>query len=196
MIIDNNYKYKHSNFGSLKSIKYSDKFYPEIYSEEVSKLLQSVKDSKAFNEFFKKYDVDMLIKEDKYTENLNMILKTTVPTNNGNNLYPKVKLAVNSKYFSGLYTGRKLTYTLSTNSLIDKLTEKVKNVTFSDLKTELDSSLKKLKEKENLNDLKQKHRAELDKIANSLLTEDSHEGAKEKNFIDKFFEKVLGWLLD
>ena len=195
MIIDNNYKYKHSNFGSLKSIKYSE-FYSELYSEELSKLLQSVKDSKAFNEFFKKYDVDMLIKEDKYTEDLNMILKATVPTNNGNNLYPKVKLAVNSKYFSGLYTGRKLTYTLSTNSLIDKLTEKVKNVTFSDLKTELDSSLKKLKEKENLNDLKQKHRAELDKIANSLLTEDSHEGAKEKNFIDKFFEKVLGWLLD
>ena len=60
----------------------------------------------------------------------------------------------------------------------------------------LESFTKKLKEKENLNDLKQKHRAELDKIANSFLTEDSHEGAKEKNFIDKLFEKVLGWLLD
>lgn len=194
MKIDNNYNHSQLNFGSLKSIKYSDTFLPDLYPQEITELLQSIKESKAFNEFLKKYDVDMLIKEDHHTNDLSLILKTAVPDTKGNKLYPKIKFIAEKNYYVELlsYKDKKIEYSHSTGELISKLKEKIKNTKFSDLKTELNSALEKLKENENLNDLNKKHIAELDNITSSLLSSNSSGDSKEKSFI----EKLLGWLLD
>ena len=62
MRIDNNYtQYRQPNFGRLKSIKYCNSNYLDLFPQETAELLRAVKESKAFNEFFKKYDVDMFI---------------------------------------------------------------------------------------------------------------------------------------
>ncbi len=194
MEIYNNYKQRQTNFGSLKSIKY-DHCYPDVYPKEMTKLFTTIKESKDFNDFFKKYDVDMFIKEDIDTRDLNMILKTTVPTNNGNNLYPEIKLVAKSKYYTEVYDGKKRTNYEPTSILINDLTKQVKNMEFSNLKSKLDKSLEKLKENENLNNLKKKEKAEFDKIEKNLLTGDSsYEGST--NFVNKLFVKVLSWLLD
>ena len=59
MRIDNTYTQRQQNFGRLKSITYQSHFNPDLYPEEFAKLLNTIKESKAFNEFFKQYDVDM-----------------------------------------------------------------------------------------------------------------------------------------
>lgn len=89
---------------------------------------------------------------------MSIILKTAVPKTNSNNLYPKIQLVTNSKYYRKLFNCTKLISTLPKSSLIDKLTEKIKGVKFSDLTTEFDRSLKKLQEKEDLNNLNKKHK--------------------------------------
>ena len=54
MRIDNNYtQYRQPNFGRLKSIKYGDSNYLKFYPKATLKLLQTIKESKAFNEFSK-----------------------------------------------------------------------------------------------------------------------------------------------
>ena len=68
MRIDNNYtQYRQPNFGRLKSIQYGKNYYPDVYPEETARLLRTIKESKAFNEFFKQYDADY-----KYSVHINL----------------------------------------------------------------------------------------------------------------------------
>ena len=60
MRIDNNYtQYRQPNFGRLKSITYHENLNPDLYPEEIAKLLKTLKESNPFNDFFQKYDVDV-----------------------------------------------------------------------------------------------------------------------------------------
>ncbi len=60
MRIDTNYRQRQPNFNSLKSIKYRKDYYPKIYPKEIAEILKTFKESKAFNQFFKQYNVDMV----------------------------------------------------------------------------------------------------------------------------------------
>ena len=185
MKIDNNYtQYRQPNFGRLKSITYHEKLNPDIYPEEIAELLRTIKESKAFNEFFKKYDVDMLFDTMRSSidkkEYVNLTLETTVPKTKGNNWYPKIIFSVNDGNKETLYRW----------DLINRLTQKIKDVEFSDLKMELDNLLKQLEVKEKGDNLQQKARAEIADITNSLLTQDLPVESKKKTF----FEKLFGWL--
>ncbi len=188
MKIDNDYKQRELNFGKLKSIEYGKGIFPDVYGKGYTEFMQAVKESKAFNKFFKQYDVDMFIKKDENSKDLCMILKTAVPKTYGNKWYPEINIVAESTYFSEIFSGKNLIGISTTDVLIDKLTEKIKKVTFLDLKSELDSSLRKLKEEENLANINKKYKAELDDITKSLLSSET-EG---KNI----FVKLLAWLLD
>ena len=180
MRIDNNYTQKQPNFGRLKSITYQRHFNPDIYPEEFAKLLKTIKESKAFNDFFKQYDVDMYFHEGEgsfKTSYVYMTLKTTVPKTKGNNLRPTLYFGVDQ----GLNESICSTYTL-----LNRLIPKIKNIEFSDLKYKLDDALKELEENEKTKNA----RTEIDEITNSILTKDSPEKSKKKTF----FEKLFGWL--
>ena len=178
MRIDNNYtQYRQPNFGRLKSITYHEKLNPDIYPEEFAKLLNTVKESKAFNEFFKQYDVDMYFHEGEgpfKKDYIYMMLKTTVPKTKGNNLRPTLYLGADQGHNEPI---------CSTYTLLNRLTKKIKNIEYSDLKYKLDDALKELEE----NEKKKNARTNVDEIADNLL---SLGKPKKKNF----FEKLFGWL--
>ena len=185
MRIENNYKQRQPNFSSLKSIKYSNKFNPDIYPEEITKLLKTLKESKAFNEFFKQYDVDVYFnkRENFLGKNyVSMKLDTTVQKPEGNNYNP---------IFSVVAMDEK---TVPTQNLINSLTKKIKNIEFSDLKNKLDDILKQIEIKEKFEksraESKAMHKREINDITNSLISHDSPEAPKKKTFIEKLF----GWL--
>ncbi len=178
MRIDNNYtQYRQPNFGRLKSITYHEKLNPDLYPEEFAKLLNTVKESKAFNEFFKQYDVDMYFHEGEgsfKTSYVYMTLKTTVPKTKGNNLRPTL--------YIGADQGSKEPI-CSTYTLLNRLTQKIKNIEFLDLKYKLDDALKELEE----NEKKQNARTKVGEITDNLLS-------PEKSEKKTFFEKLFGWL--
>ena len=177
MRIDNTYTQRQQNFGRLKSITYQSHFNPDLYPEEFAKLLNTVKESKAFNEFFKQYDVDMYFHEGEgpfKKDYIYMMLKTTVPKTKGNNLRPTLYLGADQGHNEPI---------CSTYTLLNRLTKKIKNIEFSDLKYKLDDALKELEE----NEKKKNARTNVDEIADNLL---SLGKPKKKNF----FEKLFGWL--
>lgn len=181
MKIDNNYTHSQPNFGRLKSIKYGENISPNIYSEEIANLLRTIKESKAFNEFFNQYDVDLFIHKGTYTfdnkDYVSMSLKTTVPKTDGGNWHPELNYFVKEK-----------DYISSTSSLINKLAQNIEKVEPLDLKYHLSDVIKKLEKDEKNNILKQQYRAEIDDITNSLLSQDE---PKKKSF----FKKVFDWLM-
>ena len=177
MKIDNNYTQRQQNFGSLKSITYQSHFNPDLYPEEFAKLLNTVKESKAFNEFFKQYDVDMYFHEGEgpfKKDYIYMMLKTTVPKTKGNNLRPTLYLGADQGHNEPI---------CSTYTLLNRLTKKIKNIEFSDLKYKLDDALKELEE----NEKKKNARTKVDKITDNILS-------PEKSEKKTFFEKLFGWL--
>lgn len=177
MRIDNTSTQSQQNFGSLKSITYQRHFNPDLYPEEFTKLLNTIKESKAFNEFFKQYDVDMYFHEGEgpfKKDYIYMMLKTTVPKTKDNNLRPTLYLGADQ----GLNEPICSTYTL-----LNRLIQKIKNIEFSDLKYKLDDALKELEE----NEKKKNARKKIDKITNSILS-------AEKPEKKTFFEKLFGWL--
>ena len=183
MRINNSYtQYRQPNFGRLKSIKFNSRMYLELYyPEEIAKLLRTIKESSAFNEFFKKYDVDLFINKGKHIQNyVDLSLTTTIQKTEGNNLTTNFVIRAEEGNNETCYN----------SELLKRLTRIIKNVEYSDLKCKLEDSLKKLAEKEQRDKLEQKARAELDDIVNSLLTQDSLEAPKKKTF----FENLFGWL--
>ena len=91
MRIDNNCAQRQPNFGKLRSITYQRHLNPDVYPEEFAKVLKAIKESKAFNEFFKQYDVDMSFCEWEglhQQDCVYMKLRTTVPKTKVNNLHP------------------------------------------------------------------------------------------------------------
>ena len=185
MRIDNNYtQYRQPNFGRLKSIKYCNSNYLDLYPQETAELLRAVKESKAFNEFFEKYDVDMLIgsKIKKYEPfSAYMILKTSNPKTKDRNWYPKLKFVVLENPKENLW---------SPEDLFNRLTQSIKKLEFSDLKNKLDNSLKQLEDSEKDKKISAMYRAKIDAITNRLHTQDSPEILKMKAFLEKLF----GWL--
>ena len=186
MKIENNYlQYRQPNFGRLKSIQYGESYYPDIYPEETARLLRTIKESKAFNEFFKQYDVDLFIDKGKYerykkTDFVNMTLKTAVPKTDGGNWYPELVIEAEASEKEAC----------PTQYLINRLTRKIEDVEFSDLKYGLDGKLKKLEKDEEHKNLDEIYRAEIDDITNSLLSQEPTDAPKKKTFVDKW----LGWL--
>ena len=146
--------------------------------------MQTIKESKAFNEFFEKYDVDMLLNTGISSINkkhyVNLTLKTTVPKTDGNNWYPKIIYKAEEGNKENLYRCE----------LINILTRIIKDVEFSDLKRELEASLEIEKRMEQIDKLNKKARAEIADITNSLLTQEAPVESKKKTF----FEKLFGWL--
>ena len=182
MRIDNTYTQRQQNFCSLKSIKYWNDNCRNRYPKEFAELLNTIKESKAFTEFFQKYDVDVSFnkRENLFGSNsVSMKLDTMVKSPEGKNHNPILSFGVNGR---------------DDASLINKLTQKIKNIEFSDLKNKLDDSLKQIEAKEKMEKSKAKRTAmqiaNLDDITNSLLTQNSPEVPKKKNF----FEKLFGWL--
>ena len=183
MKIDNNYTQRQQNFGRLKSITYKRHFNPDLYPEEFAEVLNTIKESKAFNEFFKQYDVDMCFYEEEglltgegllKKDHIYMMLKTTVPKTKGNKLCPTLYLGADQGLDEPI---------CSTYTLFNRLIQKIKNIEFSDLKYKLDDALKELEE----NEKKKNARINVDKITNSLLS-------PEKPEKKTFFEKLFGWL--
>ena len=177
MRIDNTYTQRQQNFGRLKSITYQSHFNPDLYPEEFAKLLNTVKESKAFNEFFKQYDVDMYFHEGEgpfKKDYIYMMLKTTVPKTKGNNLRPTLYLGADQGHNEPI---------CSTYTLLNRLTKKIKNIEFSDLKYKLDDALKELEE----NEKEKNARTKVDEITDNLLS-------PEKSEKKTFFEKLFGWL--
>ncbi len=187
MRIDNNYtQYRQPNFGRLKSIKYCNSNYLDLYPQETAELLRAVKESKAFNEFFKKYDVDMFIgsKIKKYEPfSAYMILKTSIPKTKDRNWYPKLKFVVLENPKENLW---------SPEDLFNRLTQSIKKLEFSDLKNKLDNSLKQLEDSEKDKKISAMYRAKIDAITNRLHTQDSHSPVESKE--KTLFEKLFGWL--
>lgn len=187
MRIDNNYtQYRQPNFGRLKSIKYCNSNYLDLYPQETAELLRAVKESKAFNEFFEKYDVDMLLDMGEYSiskkKYADLTLKTRVPKPEGNNWYPRIIFEAKEED-KGIYYKWEL---------INILTRKIKEVEFSNLKYDLKHSLEKLTQEEQNDKLNKKARAQIDDITNSLLRQDSHSPVESKE--KTLFEKLFGWL--
>ena len=184
MRIDNNYtQYRQPNFGRLKSIKYGDSDYLKFYPKETSKLLRTIKESKAFNEFFEKYDVDMLLDMGRSSINKKDCVEltlTTVPKTGGNNWYPEIIYRAEEGNKENLYRCE----------LINILTRIIKDVEFSDLKRRLESSLEPLTNMEQMRESDKKARAQIADITNSLLTQKAPVESKKKTF----FEKLFGWL--
>ncbi len=177
MRIDNTYTQRQPNFGRLKSITYQNHFNPSIYPEEFARLLNAIKESKALNEFFKKYDVDMYFHKGEgpfQKDYIYMMLKTTVPKTKGNNLRPTL-------YF-GAHQGLNESI-CSTYTLLNRLIQKTKNIEFSDLKYKLDDAIKELEE----NEKEKNARTKVDEITDNLLS-------PEKSEKKTFFEKLFGWL--
>ena len=188
MRINNSYtQYRQPNFGRLKSIKFNSSKYLDLYPEETAKLLRTIKESSAFNEFFKKYDVDLLLcmgtysLGEKNTDYVDLTLTTTVPKTEGNNWYPKFE-------FSAKKGDKEI---LFYHELINILTQRIKDVEFLDLKYKLEDSLRELAEKEQNDKLAQKARTETDDIINSLLSQELTDAPKKKTFWVKLFD----WLL-
>ena len=182
MRIDNTYTQRQQNFGSLKSIKYWNDNCRNRYPKEFAELLNTIKESKAFTEFFQKYDVDVSFnkRENLFGANwVSMKLDTMVKSPEGENHNPILSFGVNGR---------------DDASLINKLTQKIKNIEFSDLKNKLDDSLKQIEAKEKMEKSKAErvamNIAELDNITNSLLMKNIPEVPKKKTF----FEKLFGWL--
>ena len=187
MKIDNNYIQSAPNFGKLKSIQYKD-VYPEMYSKELLRLLSAVKESEAFNKFFKQYDVDMFIKGQSIAPKyVYMSLKIKVPQADGSNWFPEIDLKGKSKYRYTLY-GEEREAEYTSKELIDNLTNKVKKITYSDLKSKLDSLLTKHEEEQLEAIAKKRNQAKLDTFTKGLLSPET-EG---KNI----FVRILAWLLD
>ena len=186
MRIDNNYTQRQPNFGRLKSIKYCNSNYLDLYPQETAELLRAVKESKAFNEFFEKYDVDMLLDMGEYSiskkKYADLTLETRVPKPEGNNWYPKIIFEAKEED-KGIYYKWEL---------INILTRKIKEVEFSNLKYNLEHSLEKLAQEEQNDKLNKKARAQIDDITNSLLRQDSHSPVESKE--KTLFEKLFGWL--
>ena len=177
MRIDNNYTQRQPNFGSLKSITYQSHFNPDVYPEEFAKVLKAIKESKAFNEFFKQYDVDMYFHEGEgpfKKDYIYMMLKTKVPKTKGNNLHPTLYFGADQ----GLNEAICSTYTL-----LNRLIQQIKNIEFSDLKYKLDDALIELKKNEKMKNA----RTKVDEITNSLHS-------PEKSEKKTFFEKLFDWL--
>ena len=184
MRISNNYAQKQPNFSSLKSIKYDKDYLPDLYPKEISELLKTLKESKAFNEFFKQYDVDLYFKRENFLDKkyFSMKLDTTIQKPEGNNYNPILSFIV-------LEDNEKAG---STQYLINRLTQKIKNIEFSDIKKELDDSLKRIEDrevKETFNAKKNAmYKSELDNTTMSLLSKTPETPKKT------FFEKLFGWL--
>lgn len=181
MRIDNNYTQRQPNFGRLNSINYCNNTCRDLYPKEIAELLNTIKESKGFNKFFKQYDVDLFINNQIGKHSfVNMTLKTAVPEIKNPNLYPELKFGASAdpKELVTCYT------------LFRELTQTIKKLEFSDLKNKLDDSLKEMKELEYRAGKKDMYRAEIDEITNSLLTQDSPETPKKKTF----FEELFGWL--
>lgn len=181
MRIDNNYTQRQPNFGRLNSINYCNNTCRDLYPKEIAELLNTIKESKGFNKFFKQYDVDLFINNQIGKHSfVNMTLKTAVPEIKNPNLYPELKFGASAdpKELVTCYT------------LFRELTQTIKKLEFSDLKNKLDDSLKEMKELEYRAGKKDMYRAEIDEITKSLLTQDSPETPKKKTF----FQKLFGWL--
>ena len=103
-----------------------------------------------------------------------MMLKTTVPKTKGNKLHPTL-------WFDAAEGTNELRY--SPVSLLNRLSQQIKNIEFSDLKYKLDDALKELEE----NEKKKNARTNVDEITDNLLSL----GKPEKK---TFFEKLFGWL--
>ncbi len=146
--------------------------------------MRTIKESKAFNEFFEKYDVDLLLDMGRSSINkkdcVELTLTTTVPKTGGNNWYPEIIYRAEEGNKENLYRCE----------LINILTRIIKDVEFSDLKRELEASLEIEKRMEQIDKLNKKARAKIADITNSLLTQDTPVESKKKTF----FEKLFGWL--
>ena len=185
MRIDNNYtQYRQPNFGRLKSITYHEHLNPDIYPVEFAKLLKTVKESKAFNDFFQKYDVDVDFDTGKKLLSgrtyVRMTLNTAIPKTEDND--KKLRLVFEALWPDDRY--------IFLDKLLKNLTRAIKNTKSSDLKYKLYKALKDVEKKEKENNLQQKARAEIADITNSFLTQNSPEESKKKTF----FEKLFGWL--
>ena len=177
MRIDNTYTQRQQNFGRLKSITYQSHFNPDLYPEEFARLLNAIKESKAFNEFFKQYDVDMYFHEGEgpfQKDYIYMMLKTKVPKTKGNNLRPTLYIGADQGFNESI---------CSTYTLLNRLIQKTKNIEFSDLKYKLDDAIKELEE----NEKEKNARTKVDEITDNLLS-------PEKSEKKTFFEKLFGWL--
>ena len=175
MRIDNTYTQRQPNFGRLKSITYQNHFNPYIYPDQFATILKAIEESKALNEFFKKYDVDIYFHREvgTYRENdVYLMLKTTVPKTIGKNLHPTLFIDANEG-------GNEP----SIYNLLYGLARKIETIEFSDLKYKLDDALKALKEIEK----RKNARTKVDKIKNSPPS-------PEKSEMETFFEKLFDWL--
>lgn len=182
MRIESTYTQRQQNFGSLKSIKYWNDNCRNRYPKEFAELLNTIKDSKAFNEFFKKYDVNLSFnkRENFFGSNcVSMKLDTIVKGSEDNTYNPILSFGVVGK---------------DDASLINGLTQEIKNLKFIDLKNKLDNSLTQIEAKEKMEKSEAERTAmqiaKLDDITNSLLTQNSPEVPKKKTL----FEKLFGWL--
>ena len=181
MRIDNNYTQRQPNFGRLNSINYCNNTCRDLYPKEIAELLNTIKESKGFNKFFKQYDVDLFIDNNNGKHTFaNMTLKTTVSEIKDPNWYPELKFEASAK------PGEIVT----SSGLFNRLTQTIKKLEFSDLKNKLDDSLEEMKELEYRAGKKDMYRAEIDEITKSILTQDSPETPKKKTF----FQKLFGWL--
>lgn len=175
MKIDNNYAQRQPNFGRLKSIQYCKNFNPDTHPKEIAELLCTIDESKAFKKFFKKYDVDMSFDSDVFlskTKYINMKLKTTLPEAKYKNLYPDINFWGDNWNYRNMY---------------DELIGHIENASFSYLESRLENSLNELIAQPNMNKI---YSAKIDKLTDSLLTQNLPDTPKKKTF----FEKLFDWL--
>ena len=187
MRIDNNYTQRQPNFGKLKSINYCSMINLDTYPKEITKLVQTLKESTAFNDFFKKYDVDLYLKADWLdpirNDTVNLVLKTEIPQTESVILYPELIFTATKGIFDSNFT-----------LALKNLTKQVKKTETSDLQDKLFKLLKKLEEKEKQNKLKEEYEVGIVNLINDINSKKSINESQSTKTKKTFFEKLFGWL--
>lgn len=187
MRIDNNYTQRQPNFGRLNSINYCNKINPDTYPKEIAKLVRTLKESTAFNNFFKKYDVDLYLNADWIfpieEDTVNLVLKTKIPRTESVIWYPRLLFIAKKKIFDSDFT-----------LAFKNLTKQVKKTKSSDLKYKLSKSLKELEEREKQKKLKEEYKAELVNLINDFNSEKPINEPQSTKTKKTFFEKLFGRL--
>ncbi len=187
MKIDNNYTQKQPNFGMLKSIKYCRKINPDTYPKEITKLMRTLKESTAFNDFFNKYDVDLYLNANWIlpieNDTVNLALKTKIPRTESVILYPEL-----------LFIAKKGIYDSDFTLALKNLTKQVKKTKTSDLKDKLFKLITELEGKEKQNKLKEEYKVEIANLINDINSEKPTNERLSTKTKKTVFEKLFGLL--
>ena len=190
MRIDNNYTQRQPNFGKLGSIKYDNWVTPKDYPKEITKLMQTIKESPAFNDFFQKYDVNLHLKTNFFdfdivprVKNVSLILKTKI-TRTKDDWYPELLFKAQNRGF----------FDIDLTTAFDRLTKKIKKVKTSDLEDKLFKLLKEKEEKEKRKNLVKKCEVEIDKIINDINSGKVGNGAQPTKTKNNLFDRLFGWI--